>query len=151
MSGETRKSRFFLAEDNLGDVYLIKEALRVNNYDFEIERCEDGESSIRRLSRFAASDVPDLIIIDLNMPRIGGLEVLRYVRSSPVLAKVPVVILTSSRSPHDRMEAERLGANAFISKPPTLNEFLSLVGSGIRSVLPARPGNPSPSGRRRPL
>jgi CheY-like chemotaxis protein len=143
MPGEPQKLRVFLAEDNLGDVYLIKEALRANNYAFEIDRSEDGESSLGKLSRFVAGDVPDLIIIDLNMPKIDGLDLLRYVRSSQLLATVPVMILTSSCSPQDRLEAERLGANAFITKPPTLNEFLSAIGSGIRSAVSpaARPSS----------
>ncbi len=132
-SGKTAK--VFIVEDNDPDVFLLEEALRSEGVQAELQRCHDGEEAVHALSAIDAAHVPDIIIIDLNLPKITGLEILKHTRTIRLLDRVPVVILTSSQSKYDRALAMQLGAAAYIAKPPTLPEFLSTVGSGVRSLL----------------
>lgn len=137
--------RIFLVEDNAPDVILIREALHAQKISYRLQCCADGEEAIRALSDAETLLVPDLIVLDLNLPRIGGFDVLRWVRSEPSLSRVPVAILTSSQSAQDRQLAENLGATAFISKPPNLADFLTKVGSALVELLP--PGRRDPNVR----
>jgi DNA-binding response OmpR family regulator len=125
----------FIVEDNDPDVFLVEEALRSQGIQAQIQRCQDGEEAIRALSQIGPASLPDVIIIDLNLPKITGLDILKHVRSLKQLDRVPVLILTSSQSKTDRALSLQLGADAYIAKPPTLPEFLSAVGSGIRRLL----------------
>jgi CheY-like chemotaxis protein len=122
----------FLAEDNPADVYLLKEALAAEcANDIRIVVAQDGEEALDFFQgRGAFHDVsqPDLIILDLNLPKSDGNDVLKVIRETASLAAVPVVILTSSDSPRDRAAAERLGANHYITKPSDLDDFLALGG-----------------------
>lgn len=135
MANSSKPAKVFIVEDNDPDVFLVEEALRSQGVSAEIQRCQDGEEAIQVLSQFAEAQLPDIIIIDLNLPKVTGIEILRHVRSLKQLDRVPVLILTSSQSKSDRALSMQLGADAYISKPPTLPEFLSAVGSGIRSLL----------------
>lgn len=141
--------RIFLVEDSAPDVVLIREALHAQNLDHRIKCCVDGEEAIRVLAQAEASPIPDLIILDLNLPRIGGFDVLRWIRSTPRLSHVPVAILTSSQAAKDSELAERLGASAFISKPPNLADFLSVVGRALVELLPRGRRNTTLSARYR--
>ena len=125
----------FIVEDNDPDVFLVEEALRSQGIPAQLQRCQDGEEAIRALSKIGAASLPDVIIIDLNLPKITGLDILKHVRSLKQLDCVPVLILTSSQSKTDRALSLQLGADAYIAKPPTLPEFLAGVGSGIRTLL----------------
>ncbi|MGA2881258.1 MAG: response regulator [Bryobacteraceae bacterium] len=125
----------FIVEDNDPDVFLVEEALRSQGIPVQMQRCQDGEEAIQALSQIGDGRLPDIIIIDLNLPRVTGLEILKHVRSLKQLDAVPVLILTSSQSKTDRALSLQLGADAYIAKPPTLPEFLSGVGSGIRALL----------------
>ena len=123
--------RILLAEDNPADVYLIEEALREHQVPYEITLAKDGEAAIAMI---AAGEVePNLILLDLNMPKRGGGEVLTRLRQDPRCATVPVVVLTSSDSPTDREEAMRLGATSYIRKPTGLDEFLG-IGAELRRL-----------------
>ncbi len=128
--------RIFLAEDNPADVYLLREALGVEaDADIELLVAHDGEEAmdyVYRRGRFATLPKPDLIVLDLNLPKSDGSDILRAIRESSDLRMVPVVILTSSDSPRDRAAAERLGADGYITKPSDLDAFLSL-GSTLRA------------------
>lgn len=120
--------RILLAEDNPADVYLIEEALREHGLTFEILLARDGEQASALL--LDDSVKPDLVLLDLNMPKRGGGEVLSLLQGS----SVPIVILTSSESPADKMQALRLGASHFIRKPSSLDEFLG-IGATIKQIL----------------
>lgn len=99
--------KIVLVEDHDPDVFLIKEALNVHRIECDITHFSDSEEAVRRLcSREPETliDVPDLILLDLNMPRLPGIEVLKCIRGSKRLAAVPVAILTSSQSPIDLHE-----------------------------------------------
>ena len=125
----------FLAEDHGPDVFLIKEALQRAGICFELQHCADGEEAIDELLGTTLEVRPDLILLDINLPKRTGFDVLMCLRENSALASVPVIILTSSRSPRDKMEADRLGASAFISKPPDLQEFLASIGNTAASLL----------------
>jgi CheY-like chemotaxis protein len=124
-----------VAEDNPADVYLIREALREYGVQCSLQVVSDGQEVLRILSG-EAGDVPvvDLVILDLNLPRHDGIEILQRLRDSSTLAHVPVVVLTSSDSPRDRQVATDLGATRFLRKPSSLQQFLNL-GSIFRSLL----------------
>jgi DNA-binding response OmpR family regulator len=135
MAKQRKPAKILIVEDNDPDVFLVEEALRAHSVPAQIQRCQDGEEAIQVLSQLDQSEVPDIVIIDLNLPKVPGIEILKHARSLKQLDSVPVLILTSSQSHADRILSLQLGADAYIAKPPTLHEFLSSVGSGIRSLL----------------
>lgn len=126
-----------LAEDNSADVYLIREALKEHNVTCPIRLVSDGKDVLRLIS---SQDPPPpnqdlgLIILDLNLPRHDGIEILQRLRENPSLANVPVVVLTSSDSPRDLQIATQLGATRFLRKPSNLEQFLSL-GAVFKELL----------------
>ena len=133
-------TRILVAEDNPADVYLLREAFNVAGEDIEILVVSDGEQAleyVQRQGRFGNAVVPDLVVLDLNLPKSDGGDVLRCIRETPDYADVPVVVLTSSDSPRDRKTAESLGANCFITKPSDLDAFLALGRTLMRvAILP---------------
>jgi CheY-like chemotaxis protein len=129
--------QIFLAEDNPADVYLIKQALKEYGVECNARVASDGKEALTQLRRegiYASMIRPDLILLDLNLPQHDGMEILQYIREDPWLASIPVVILTSSDSPRDRLRADQLGANRYIRKPSTLGEFLA-IGAVFRDML----------------
>jgi CheY-like chemotaxis protein len=128
-------TEILVAEDNPADVYLIREALREHGVQCTLQVVSDGQEVLRIVSG-EAGEVPlvDLVILDLNLPRHDGIEILRRLRESSVLSHVPVVVLTSSDSPRDRLVATELGATRFLRKPSSLQQFLNL-GLVFRSLL----------------
>lgn len=130
----TRPVQILLAEDNPADVYLIEEALREHQVTFDIRVAADGEAAIALLAKGDLK--PDIVLLDLNMPKRGGGEVLDRLRKDSGDRQVPVIILTSSDSPSDQEEALRLGATCFIRKPTGLDEFLE-IGATIKRLVGA--------------
>lgn len=120
--------RILLAEDNPADVYLIEEALRENGVTFEMLVAEDGEQALTMLAD--PERKLDVVLLDLNMPKRGGSEVLQKLQGS----RVPVIVLTSSDSPADKMQALRLGATHYIRKPTGLDDFLA-IGATIKEIV----------------
>jgi CheY-like chemotaxis protein len=118
-----------LAEDNPADVYLIRRALRDHGVDLAVRVCGDGKETLQILSREGVYQqrLPlELIILDLNLPRHDGIEILQRLRASAEFDRVPVVVLTSSDSPRDRQSATRLGATLYLRKPTSLEQFLAM-------------------------
>jgi chemotaxis family two-component system response regulator Rcp1 len=126
-----------LAEDNPADVYLIQAALTEHQVDCTMQVASDGQEVLRLLSTPAMDsrrDRPDLIILDLNLPRHDGIEILQRLRETAAWSGVPVVVLTSSDSPRDRLVATQLGASHFLRKPSRLEQFLAL-GAVFKDLL----------------
>jgi len=126
-----------LAEDNPADVYLIREALREHGVDYTMRVASDGGEVLRIISSDQAgveAQSLGLIILDLNLPRHDGLEILQCLRETTELAHIPVVVLTSSDSPRDRLIADQLGATCYLRKPSGLDQFLSL-GATFKKLL----------------
>jgi two-component system, chemotaxis family, response regulator Rcp1 len=136
-----------LAEDNPADVYLIREALREHGVEYTMRVAPDGREVLRFLS---SEDLPvharslGLIILDLNLPRHDGIEILEQLREISILSHVPVVVLTSSDSPRDRKVADQLGATCYLRKPSGLEQFLSL-GATFKELLGQTQDNSSES------
>jgi two-component system, chemotaxis family, response regulator Rcp1 len=121
-----------LVEDNPGDVRLTREALKDAKVRNDLHVVVDGVDALaflRREGRYASSPRPDLILLDLNLPKKGGREVLEAIKSDDALRHIPVVILTTSQAERDILESYRLRANAYVTKPVDLDRFLKVVAS----------------------
>jgi CheY-like chemotaxis protein len=121
-----------IVEDNPGDVRLMQEALRESDVPTLVRVVGDGEEAIqylRRRGRYEQAARPDLIFLDLNLPKKGGLEVLAEVKSDRLLGRIPVVVLTTSQAYDDVATAYDLHANCYIAKPGDFDRFVSLVQS----------------------
>jgi CheY-like chemotaxis protein len=125
-----------LAEDNLPDALMVREALNQAKLPFELHVVSDGERVIDFLEKAAADSSapsPDLLLLDLNLPKIDGLEVLRRVRARGRFREIPALIITSSDAPTDRAAAAAFGA-AYFRKPPSYSQFLE-VGGVVKKLL----------------
>jgi CheY-like chemotaxis protein len=125
-----------LVEDNPADVYLVRHAMRQEGLTVALDLAEDGEAAVAILDQVDSGTVrpaPDVILLDMNIPRMDGKDVLQRIRSSPRCSRTPVVMITSSDSPEERRLAAELGATEYFRKPSTLEEFLQL-GKVIRRV-----------------
>jgi chemotaxis family two-component system response regulator Rcp1 len=121
-----------LVEDNPGDVRLTREALREAKVRNNVHVAADGVEAmafLRKEGSHAQAPRPDLIFLDLNLPKKGGREVLEEVKREKALSHIPVVILTTSQAERDIMESYRLQANAYVTKPVDLEQFLKVVQS----------------------
>ncbi len=137
---EARKRRILLVEDNPADVNLIRHALKEADLDCELSVLEDGAQAlalIRQADLTAGATIPDLAVLDLNLPKHGGLEVLAAIRASRAFARMPVAILSSSSSPRERAMIDEFGVDRFITKPLDLDEFLN-IGSVLKALLAER-------------
>lgn len=122
-------TRILVAEDNPADVYLLREAFSLAGHQVDLVVVTDGEQALAFVQShgvFSDAKVPDLIVLDLNLPKSDGSDVLRCIRETERFAGIPVVVLTSSDSPRDRKTIEGLGASSFITKPSDLDSFLAL-------------------------
>jgi chemotaxis family two-component system response regulator Rcp1 len=130
-------TRIFVAEDNPADVYLIEHALRQHGVAYDMDLAEDGKQALTFLSGDAGTSGarrPGLILLDLNLPKHDGTEILRFIRQNQELSAVPVVIFTSSDSPEDRQRAMQSGATRYFRKPSNLKEFVA-IGATLKELL----------------
>jgi CheY-like chemotaxis protein len=119
-----------MVEDNPGDVRLTMEALngaKIRNHIDVVQDGVDAMAFLRRAGKYANSVQPDLILLDLNLPKKDGREVLAEIKSDEHLRRIPVVILTSSQAEQDIVKAYDLNANAYVSKPVDLEQFITVV------------------------
>lgn len=119
-----------LVEDNEGDILLAREALREGNFLHELSVARDGEEALRFLRHeapYEAARLPDLVLLDINLPRIDGKEVLATIKQDDQLKLIPVVMLTTSSAEKDVVEAYANHANCYITKPVDLEKFMTIV------------------------
>lgn len=119
-----------IVEDNPGDVELAREALETNQIKNELHVAEDGEQALKFLKKeepYQDAPRPDLILLDLNLPKKDGREVLKEIKDDPSLRLIPVVILTSSNAEEDILRSYNLHANCYVTKPLDFNQFLKVV------------------------
>ena len=128
----SRPVEILLVEDNPGDVRLTREALREGKVRNNLHVAADGVEALhflRKEGRFADAVRPDLILLDLNLPKKDGREVLEDIKSDPDLRYIPVVVLTSSQAEQDILRAYDLHANCYVTKPVDLDQFIHVVHS----------------------
>lgn len=122
----TDEIEILLVEDNPGDVCLIREALKLGSIRKRLQVVEDGEAALHYL-RGEVAPRPGLILLDLNLPKIDGREVLGEIKKDPELRHIPVIILTTSDSENDVVSAYEHHANCYLTKPQDLFEYLDLI------------------------
>ncbi len=124
-----RAVEILLVEDNLADIELTMAALRRNNLANEIHVCRDGEEALAYLFGNGGREVASLklVLLDLKLPKVDGLEVLRCLKQDRATRAVPVVVLTSSREERDIVESYQLGTNSYIQKPVDFEQFRDMV------------------------
>jgi CheY-like chemotaxis protein len=121
-----------LVEDNPGDVRLTKEALKEGKVYSNLHWAQDGVEALeflRRRGKFAAAPRPDIILLDLNLPKKDGREVLSEIKNDDDLKRIPVVILTTSKAEEDVLRSYELHANCYVTKPVDLEKFIVVVQS----------------------
>jgi two-component system, chemotaxis family, response regulator Rcp1 len=123
------KQHILLIEDAEPDVFLVREALRQAGIASELKVLDDGEKAvdfIDELDENFGTPCPDLVLLDLNLPKRSGDQILQHMRRSGRCGQVPVIVVTSSDSPKDREQTSRLGATLYFRKPSRLDEFMKL-------------------------
>jgi two-component system, chemotaxis family, response regulator Rcp1 len=129
---EGKPIQILMVEDNDGDVYLAREALKEAKVANALSVARDGEEALDFLHRrgeFAAAPRPDLILLDLNLPRKDGREVLADIKADPELRAIPVVVLTTSKAEQDIVKMYELHANCYITKPVDFTSLMEVVKS----------------------
>ncbi len=143
--------RVLMADDNPHDIELVQLAFEELGCEIQLDSVKNGEEALRHV-RLMATDAgaarPCVLLLDLNMPRVGGLEVLAFIATQPTMRSLPVVILTTSDSPKDRAACLKLGAHRYIVKAHSLPEFFTSLEPVIEIARAAKVGPPpsSPAG-----
>lgn len=130
MNDRPRPIEVLLVEDDPGDILLTKEAFEDNKVRNNLQVVSDGEEAIaflRRQGPYAQAPRPDLVLLDLNLPRKDGREVLQEVKADPDLRSIPIVVLTTSEADEDILRSYRLHANAYVTKPVDFDQFIRVV------------------------
>jgi CheY-like chemotaxis protein len=156
MNEQARPAEILLIEDSPSDAELTRVALSEGKIDNDLHHVKDGVEAmafLRREGQYSSEPRPDLILLDLNLPKKSGLEVLREIRADPQLHPLVVVILTTSRDEKDVLDAYGLNVNAYITKPVDIDQFFRAVACldqfffRVVTLPPnSAPGNPRASG-----
>jgi CheY-like chemotaxis protein len=135
-----------LVEDNPADAILVREALDEHGVHCDLTTLTDGERAFQLIERIdrEQAECPDLVILDLKLPKKSGFEILERMRSSPICARIPVVIFTSSSAQQDKDRAAALGGTRYIAKPHRLAEFVK-IGAVIKNILEGQVAEPEHS------
>jgi DNA-binding response OmpR family regulator len=145
MTDYPKKPRVWLVEDSEADELLMRAALHLDGLDCDFQVSVDGEKAMEFLDALdngrILPPVPNVVLLDLNLPRKGGAKVLERIRQSPFCGSTPVIIVSSSDSSRDRTQVSHLGATQYFQKPLDLTEFMKL-GPLVREVLDSR--HPAP-------
>jgi len=135
------KPLLLVVEDNPADVQLLKWALERAELDCELMVIDDGSAAldyVQQRGQYANVKVPNLALLDLNLPKYDGIEILQALRSNPAFAEVPVAILSSSSSPRERARLDTYGVARYITKPADLEQFLA-IGFVLKELLSPSP------------
>ncbi|MFP4368942.1 MAG: response regulator [Candidatus Kapaibacterium sp.] len=127
---QTRPIRILLVEDNRADAILVEEALSESKLFNRLDIVSDGLEALdylRNKGGYIENQKPDLILLDLNMPKLSGIEVLKEIKNDEELKIIPVVIMTTSKSESDVIQSYNLHANCYITKPVDLEKFIQIV------------------------
>jgi two-component system response regulator len=130
--GCTKPIEILLVEDNPGDIQLTRIALEDNKMNINLSVAEDGVEALeflKKKGKYSDAPHPDLVLLDLNLPKKDGREVLAQMKADPILKRIPVVILTTSQAEEDVLKAYNLCANCYITKPVDLDQFVKIVRS----------------------
>ena len=124
-----------LVEDNEGDILLTTETLEETNLSKKISIARDGLEAITLLDSYSFNnqDLPDLVLLDINLPKINGFAVLEHIKNANTLSHIPVIILTTSNSPADKIMANELKASNYLIKPAEIEDFVIAI-SKIESL-----------------
>ena len=121
-----------LVEDNDGDILLTKEALEYAKIHIKLSVAKDGNEAIEfvnKQGKHAEAEIPDLILLDINLPKKNGHEVLQYIKGDELLKHIPIIMLTTSSSERDINSTYNNYANCYITKPVEIDEFLSVIAT----------------------
>ncbi len=124
------KPRILLVEDNPGDIRLTQEALKESKMDINLDVVTDGEQAIDFLmkrNKFSEVARPNIVLLDLNLPKKNGIEVLKEIKADDSLKRIPVIVLTTSDADHDIVKAYSLHANCYILKPVDFDDFTKVI------------------------
>jgi two-component system, chemotaxis family, response regulator Rcp1 len=130
MFGRSRPVEILLVEDNLGDARLTQEALKEGKIRNNLHHVKDGVEALaflRREGGYAGVPTPDIVLLDLNLPKKDGRQVLAEMKASEALKTIPVVVLTTSEAEQDILRSYELHANCYVTKPVDLEKFISIV------------------------
>ncbi|MFN8298698.1 MAG: response regulator [Chitinophagales bacterium] len=130
LKNSKNKPRILLVEDNPGDIRLTQEALKESQMEIHLDVVSDGEQAIEFLTKrgkYAESHRPHIILLDLNLPKKNGIEVLKEVKANDSLKKIPIIVLTTSDADHDITKAYSLHANCYILKPVDFDDFARVI------------------------
>lgn len=131
-SGVSTPIDILLVEDNLADIELTKEALHDGNVANTLHVVRDGEEALKFLKQagpFSNAKRPDLVLLDLNLPKISGREVLDQIKQDQALKSIPVIVLTTSKDEEDILRSYKLHANSYITKPVDFDQFATVIRS----------------------
>lgn len=128
MSGSAELMQILLVEDSLADVEMTLDALKDAKVANQVTAIRDGAAALEYL-RANRDSAPDLVILDLNLPRLSGHEVLAAMQTDEILRRIPVAVLTTSSAESDVMKTYDLGANCFLTKPVDIDQFIHVVQS----------------------
>lgn len=138
------KKLVYMIDDSDADILLVKESLKSFESPLNMVVFQDGEDAIQHFKKLEANkelSLPELVILDINIPRQSGMEVLKFIRSCEQLHHLPVVMLSTSRANRDVLKSYQLGANSYINKPIDFNDFFTSINEVFsywfnRSILP---------------
>ena len=139
-ASDVRAARILVIEDNASDVFLLKRALKQQDFQFELVSLPTGDEAlafIRGKGAYAGAAIPDLILVDLNLSKYSGEDILREIRSAAHLTGIPVCVWSSSRSRRDEALLRDLDVTRFITKPSGLDQFMK-IGKIIKDLLEDR-------------
>jgi CheY-like chemotaxis protein len=131
MMMKTKSANILLVEDDPADVKIIEQSFECVQAAVDLSAVEDGEEALqylRKSERFESAQRPDLILLDLNLPKGDGLELLVEMKQDPDLKRIPVIVLSTSKAPLDIHNAYGFGANCYIKKPLHFDEFKKVAG-----------------------